>query len=272
MKFLTEPPPAFGEAMAGAPGVRRIVAGNPGPMTYHGTNTYLFEAGGGFLVLDPGPNDPDHIAAVIGAAQGRVSHILVTHAHTDHAAAAPALRDATGAATAGYAGDRGFAPEIELHDGDTIAGLLAIHTPGHAADHLCFAHTDGLLFSGDHVMSWSSSVISPPDGDMAAYLASLERLLRREDRLYLAGHGPPLAHPQRLVAQLLGHRLAREAAIATALAAQGPAGAMQLVDRIYGRLDRQLRTAAERNVVAHLHKLRNEGRASELPDGRWQAV
>lgn len=272
MPFLTEPEPIRGKAFAVAPGIRRIMAGNSGPMTYHGTNTYLIDGEDGVVVIDPGPEDRRHVDAILSATGGRVLSILLTHTHRDHAGAAPALRAATGAPTAGFveAGQHRSAPDVALRDGDSVAGLTALHTPGHASDHLCFACKD-FLFTGDHVMSWSSSVVNPPDGNMAAYIRSLERLLRRNDRVYLPGHGPPLERPLTLVRELLEHRRAREASIAAALTG-GPIGTMQIVDRVYGRLDPQVRIAAERNVAAHLEMLREAGVAIEAPDGRWEAA
>lgn len=272
MPFQTEPEPIRGKSSAVAPGIRRIVADNPGPMTYRGTNTYLVDAEGGSVVIDAGPEDPRHIAAILAAAGARVACIVLTHAHRDHAGAAAALRAATGAPTAGFLkqGREGFSPDIALRDGDSVAGLTALHTPGHASDHLCLAFND-VLFTGDHVMSWSSSVVSPPDGNMAAYFRSLERLLRRDDRVYLPGHGPPHERPLALVRKLLEHRRAREAAIAATLTG-GPIGRTRIVDRVYGPLDPPVRIAAERNVAAHLEKLREESVALELTDGRWQAA
>jgi glyoxylase-like metal-dependent hydrolase (beta-lactamase superfamily II) len=164
----------------------------------------------------------------------------------------------------------GFTPDVPLHDGDHIAGLTALHTPGHASDHLCFAGPDGILFSADHVMSWSSTVVSPPDGDMAAYFASLRRLLERDDLLFLPGHGPPLPEPRALVAELLHHRQAREAAIAAALG-PSPVAPAAIVAGIYSQVHPTLLRAAERNVIAHLQKLAQEGRAVHEGEG-WRAA
>ena len=159
---------------------------------------------------------------------------------------------------------------MALADGDEVAGLTALHTPGHAADHLCFARADGVIFTADHVMTWSTSIVSPPAGDMAAYFASLRRLLGREDRLLLPGHGPPLAAPRGYLRALLAHREQREAAILAALA-EGERTPGALVEIVYVGLDRRLRAAAERNVLAHLLKLHAEGRA--LPqNGSWRVA
>lgn len=271
MPFLTEPEPPRGVAQPVAAGIRRVVAANAGAMTYHGTNTYLIEAAGGTIVLDPGPDDPAHVAAVLDAA-GRVGRIVLTHTHIDHVGALPALRAATGAPVHAWHAPAvpEVVPDVALRDGDAVEGWQAVFTPGHAADHLCFAGPRGVLFSGDHVMSWSSSVVSPPGGDMAAYFASLRRLLDRDDAVYLPGHGPPLPDPAAFVQDLLAHRLAREAALLAALGPR-PLGTRALTDALYSQVDERLRRAAERNVLAHLLKLRVEGRAQDGPDG-WIAA
>ena len=270
MAFLTEPEPQRGIALAVLPGIRRIVAANRGPMTYHGTNTYLIEAPGGLIVLDPGPDDPAHVAAVLAA--GPVARILLSHTHHDHLGAVAAMHAATGAPVHAWHDPAipEFAPDVRLRDGDMVDGWQALFTPGHAADHLCFAGPAGVLFSADHVMSWSSSVVSPPAGVMADYFASLRRLLARDDRLYLPGHGPPLPDPQPFVQDLLAHRTQREDAIVAALGAM-PLSTQALTDMLYSQVDERLRRAAERNVLAHLLKLRDEKRALDGADG-WIAA
>jgi glyoxylase-like metal-dependent hydrolase (beta-lactamase superfamily II) len=272
MRFLTEPVPERGVALDVLPGVRRIVADNPGPMTYHGTNTWLIETADGIAVLDPGPDAPAHVAAILAAAGGRIAHILVSHTHRDHFGAAAALEAATRAPTYGYraSGNPGFTPDRPLDDGDAVGGLTAMHTPGHAADHLCFAMPGGVLFTGDHVMPWSTSVVIPPGGDMRAYLASLGLLLDRDDQIYLSGHGPKFDNPLPYVRALLAHRIAREQEIAAALGHR-PAGTEQLVERVYPNLDARLRRPAERNVLAHLLKLEAEGRVFRDGD-RWRSA
>lgn len=275
MAFLTEPPPERGIAQAVAPGIRRIVAANPGKMTYHGTNTYLIDAPGGLIVLDPGPDDPAHVAAVLAAVQAGsrpVARILLSHTHHDHFGAVPALRAATSAKVHAWHQPAvpEFTPDVPLQNGDVVDGWQAVFTPGHAADHLCFAGPGGVLFSADHVMSWSSSVVSPPQGNMAHYFASLNRLLDRSDTLYLPGHGPPLPEPLPFVQDLLAHRMTREASIVAALGPT-PMTSRALTDLLYSQIDDFLRRAAERNVVAHLLKLRDEGRASDGPEG-WTAA
>jgi glyoxylase-like metal-dependent hydrolase (beta-lactamase superfamily II) len=269
-RFLTEPEPDYGHATQVAPSIRRIVAPNPSAFTYRGTNTYLIDNPHGVVVLDPGPEDAAHVAAIVDAAGGAVSRIVFTHTHPDHIGAVAALKAVTGAPVVGYPEPQaGPKPDIAIREGDSIAGMTALHTPGHASDHLCFARGDGVFFSGDHVMSWSTSIVSPPDGDMADYFRSLERLLDRDDRLFLPGHGPPLPDPQRLVGELLEHRRERETAIMRALS-DGPLTTAELVDRVYGPVGPAVKPLAERNIIAHLEKLQGERRASKSGDGRWQ--
>jgi glyoxylase-like metal-dependent hydrolase (beta-lactamase superfamily II) len=276
MAFLTEPEPERGAVLPVLPGISRVVAHNPGPMTYHGTNTYLIETAQGLVVLDPGPDDAQHVDAVLRATGGKVDLILLSHTHHDHLGATAALKQATGAQTAGFRtpADAAFVPDRPLDDGDEVAGMTALHTPGHASDHLCFAMAgkDGkpILFSADHVMSWNSSVVSPPDGDMRAYFASLKRVLDRADDVFLPGHGPPLPEPRRLTRALLFHRMERERAIQVALV-KGPTTTTALRDKMYSQTHPRLQRAAERNVLAHLLKLEAEGKARR--DGeQWRAA
>ncbi|PWC29151.1 MBL fold metallo-hydrolase [Teichococcus aestuarii] len=269
--------------------LRRIRCGNPGPFTFLGTNTYLIGEGR-VAVLDPGPEDAAHHAALRAALAGEtVSHILVSHTHRDHSPGAAALRAASGAPTLGFGphqtppeaggegADHAFTPDIALADGGTVAGegwrLAALHTPGHCANHLCFAlEGAGVLFSADHVMSWSTSVVSPPDGDMAAYMAGLARLAARPEALFLPGHGAPLPEPARFTRALLAHRQAREDSLRAALA-EGPATVAALVPRLYGALDPRLVPAAGRSLLAHLRKLEAEGLARPEPgSGAWAAA
>jgi glyoxylase-like metal-dependent hydrolase (beta-lactamase superfamily II) len=266
MPFLTEPEPERGARLAVLPGISRIVANNPGPMTYFGTNTYLIETADGVVVLDPGPEDhPEHVDAILRHAGGQVALILVSHTHHDHVGAVPALQAATGAPTAGFrlSAIAAFAPDIGLDHGATVAGMTALHTPGHASDHLCFAlAADGqkVLFSADHVMSWSTSIVSPPGGDMRDYFASLNLLLDRDDDVFLPGHGPKLPDPRGLVREMLTHRMIREQAIARKLN-DGPSDTYTIMDALYSQLNPRLRQAAERNVLAHLLKMESEGKA-----------
>ncbi len=273
MGFLTEATPPRHAALDVLPGITRIVADNPGVMTYHGTNTYLLERDDGLVVVDPGPEDAEHVADILKAAANRpICLILLTHTHADHYGALPGLKAACGAPVAAYAPlpKQGFTPDIMLGDGDEISGFTAVFTPGHAADHLCFAllGTAGekILFSGDHVMSWSSSIVSPPDGDMGDYYRSLQLLLSRDDDVFLPGHGPLLPQPRRLTAQLLAHRQKREQSLLAQLARRewSIAG---LAARLYGKQDLFLKAAAQRNVLAHLLKLKDENAVRELePD------
>ncbi|WP_235829862.1 MBL fold metallo-hydrolase [Frigidibacter oleivorans] len=261
-------------------------------MTLHGTNSWILGEGR-VAVIDPGPEDPAHLRAILGAlAPGEtVSHILVTHAHRDHAPLARALAAATGApvlafgdatagrsqamarlAAGGRAGggegvDAGFRPDERLADGETVAGagwsLTALHTPGHMGNHLCFLWGER-LFSGDHVMAWSSSLVSPPDGDMGQYMAALDRLAGTGARVAHPGHGPDVTDLPDRIAALAAHRRAREAQIRAALA-EGPATAAALAARLYADTPEALLPAAARNVFAHLVDLAERGLAR--PEG-----
>ncbi len=262
-----------------APDIRRIVAHNPSPLTGRGTNTYLIGRGD-LAVIDPGPALPAHQAAIIAALRPgeRITHVIVTHTHLDHSALARPLAAATGAVTVGFgrfdagrtprmqalaaAGladggegiDREFRPDQAVCDGDTISGetwaLHAIHTPGHAATHLCLAMGDR-LFSGDHVMGWSSSLISPPDGDMGAYMASLARLAEQPWQSAHPGHGPDIAAPAARLADLTAHRRLREASLQRALG-NGPRPVSALTAQVYHDTPAALHAAARRNVLAHV--------------------
>lgn len=277
MPFLTEPEPDYGTNMPVMPGISRIIANNPGPMTYHGTNTYLIDTPDGLVVLDPGPEDhPEHVDAILRQAEGKVALILLSHTHHDHVGAVPALKAATGAPTAGFrrSATESFDPDIKLDHQGTVAGMQALHTPGHASDHLCYAlqaaNGEKVLFSADHVMSWSTSIVSPPAGDMRDYFASLNLLMERDDGIFLPGHGPPLREPRKLVRELLIHRMMREQAIARKLT-DGPADTYTIMSALYSQVHPRLRKAAERNVLAHLLKMETEGKA--VRDGElWRAA
>jgi glyoxylase-like metal-dependent hydrolase (beta-lactamase superfamily II) len=277
MPFLTEPEPQRDVNQPVLPGVSRVVANNPGPMTYFGTNTYLIQTPDGLAVLDPGPDGhPEHVQAILRHAGAPIAFILVSHTHHDHVGAVPALQAACGAPTVGFrvSGLDTFQADIKLDHGDSFAGMQALHTPGHASDHLCFAlpsaSGDKVLFSADHVMSWSTSVVSPPGGDMGDYFRSMSLLLDRDDDIYLPGHGPPLREPRSLAQAMLTHRKLREAAILRKLQ-DGPADPFTIMDALYSKLDARLRKAAERNVLAHLLKLRQEGKAA-LDGDIWRAT
>jgi glyoxylase-like metal-dependent hydrolase (beta-lactamase superfamily II) len=281
--------PPIGRAVELEPLVRRVLCGNPSPFTYTGTQTYIVGRGE-VAIIDPGPDDPDHVASLIDAVAGeRVTAILCTHTHRDHSPAAPALKTATGAPVIGCAPlvlvdagpradasfDTSYAPERVLADGEQVSGpgwtLEAVATPGHTSNHLCFALVEsGALFTGDHVMGWSTTVVSPPDGDMAAYMASLDRLMRRDDRVYYPAHGDPVDNPQRLVRGLAGHRKQREGQILRLLG-EGPAAIPAMVERMYVGLDPRLQGAAGRSVLAHLFELRDRGVVGADGD-RWRLL
>ncbi len=269
--LLTEAAPARDVPTVSAPGVLRLVADNPSAMTYHGTNTYLVEQSDGLAVIDPGPDLPAHVEAVLRAGAGRIRRILLTHTHRDHVGAAAALAAAAGAPLLGL---RRPSPDEALVDGQAVGegarALITLRTPGHAADHLCFRLGD-TLFSGDHVMGWSTSVVWPPDGDMADYMASLRRLLAAPDRLYLPGHGPPISEPHRLVRALLTHRQQRESRLLAALTPDlPPRQPAELLDTLYPGLDPALRLPAERVILAHLLKLEAEAKVSRVDDTAWR--
>ena len=268
---MTEEVPPRGVPLFVQPGIRRIVAPNPGPMTYHGTNSWLVDWDAGTVVIDPGSEDEAHLAAILHEAGGRLTHILVTHTHRDHLEGAHTLSKRTGAPTVGYrvSGDAAFAAAIGLEDGDRIAGLTALHTPGHAMDHLCFAHPDGILFSGDHVMGWSTSVVPPPPyGDLDLFIENLQRVRDRDDRLMLSAHGAAIEQPSELVAGLLEHRIARERSIEGTLDAD-VRSLEALLGRAYVNLKPELIQAARANLLSHLIRLERHGRAVHTGDG-WR--
>jgi glyoxylase-like metal-dependent hydrolase (beta-lactamase superfamily II) len=259
--------------------VRRLIAPNASPMTYWGTNTYLLGQDK-IAVIDPGPADPSHIERIVEIAGGsdRISHIFVTHAHVDHSLGARPLSARTGAPIYAYgAAHRGqsnlmqrlvldglssggegidydFTPDVQLEDGESVQGegwsLKAIWTPGHISNHICLAFGD-VVFSGDHVMGWATSIVSPPDGEVSAFLASCEKLLQRNDRVFLPGHGDPVENPHERTRWLIAHRKQREAQIIEVLKA-GPRTPAQIVQEIYTDIPSTLFGAAERNVFAHV--------------------
>jgi len=288
---MDKPAPAiaYGRVEQVSPLVRRVLAHNPGPFTYTGTGTYIVGrqgAGGKVAIVDPGPDDPAHVAALLAAVGGEtVSHVVVTHTHRDHSPAAPAVKAATGAVIAGCAPlvlddlgpradagfDRTYAPDLVLADGEHVAGpgwtLTALHTPGHTSNHLCFALAEErALFSGDHVMGWSTTVVAPPDGDMAAYMASLRRLLDRDDAVYYPTHGAAVTEPQRFVRGLIGHRKQREHQILARLA-DGAATVPAMVATMYASVDPRLHPAAGLSVTAHLIDLAARGLVAQAGDG-----
>ncbi|WP_375420823.1 MBL fold metallo-hydrolase [uncultured Sphingomonas sp.] len=268
------------------PLVVRVLAPNPSPYTGSGTQTHLVGTRD-LAVIDPGPDDAAHIAALMSAIDGRqVTAIMITHHHRDHSPGAPALKAITGAPIVGAApfdlsdaGSRAdasfdptYAPDRVLTEGEIVAGagwtLEVLATPGHTSNHLAFALREtSALFSGDHVMGWSTTVVSPPDGDMTAYMASLAKLIPRDDRIYYPGHGDAVENPQRLVRGLLGHRKQREGQILRLLR-EAPRDIPAMIARMYVGLDARLVPAAERSVLAHLYDLRGRGLVVEEGE-RW---
>lgn len=274
-----------------AEGVTQVLAPNPSPMTLHGTNTYLLGTDS-LVVIDPGPDSAPHLAALLDAINGRpVTHVLVTHSHLDHSPLAARLGARLDAPVCAFGGqtagrrpvmeqlarhgdvgggegiDTGFAPDRLLADGAVLTGpwgqIEAVHLPGHMANHMGFAWRDR-LFCGDHVMGWASSLVSPPDGDLVAFMASCARLLARPERLYHPGHGAPIADGPARVRWLVAHRDSRTEQLRTALRA-GPAGLMTLTDRVYTDIDPKMRPAAARNLLAHLIALVESGAVVAQP-------
>lgn len=271
-----------GRAVWLSPRVMRVTAPNGNLMTGPGTNAYFLGAGDDWTLLDPGPDDESHVQALLTQAPGRITRILVTHTHKDHSPAAAAIAEATGAPTFGRVADHPewqdtrFAPDHTLADGDRLElgggiGLRAVHTPGHASNHLCYLLEDEkMLFTGDHIMQGSTVVINPPDGEMAVYLRSLERLLELDLEWLAPGHGFLIGEPQRAVRQLIAHRLGREAKVLAALEAlERGSDESKLLARVYADTPRPLLGVALRSLRAHLLKLEAEGRAQRGSDGHW---
>ncbi|MBX5068587.1 MBL fold metallo-hydrolase [Rhizobium lentis] len=274
--------PAYGRAVPVAPDIHRITAENPGPFTFFGTNSYLVGASS-LAIIDPGPEDEAHYHALMAAIGGRdVTHIFVSHTHRDHSPLARRLQAATGAVTVGQgphrparrlrdgevnpfaeSSDMDFVPDIALGDGETIAGdgwaLTAVLTPGHTANHAAFAlEGRDILFSGDHVMAWSTSIVAPPDGAMADYMTSLDKLIAREDAMLFPGHGGPVTEPRRFLPALKAHRLKREQAVLARVSA-GDSGIAEMVKAIYRDTDPKLHGAAALSVLAHIEDLLERG-------------
>ncbi|MGG7567423.1 MBL fold metallo-hydrolase [Rhodovulum sp. DZ06] len=291
---------AHGVAETFEPGIRRVVCPNPGPMTFTGTNSWILGTGR-VAILDPGPDIPEHRAALLAALGPgeEVEAILVTHSHVDHSPGARPLAEETGAPIiafgphgagisprmaalaesgaefgGGEGSDRDFQPDIALCDGEVYAGtgwtVRAIHTPGHLSNHLCFAverlegGRPGAVFSGDHVMAWATTMVSPPDGDMAAFMASLRKMRTRadQDRVYYPGHGAPVQDPAGMIDHQLAHREARAAQVAEALGKMGPATPAELTAVIYADIDKALHAPAARNVFSALLGMLEEGTAT----------
>ena len=267
----------YGLAEEVAPGVRRLLADNPSPFTFTGTQTYIIGRGE-LAVVDPGPNLDAHVGSILTATEGeRIAAILCTHTHRDHSPASRALAQASAAAIVGCkplalddegpradaAFDFDYAPDRILADGEVVEGegwvLEAVATPGHTSNHLCYALAGtGILFTGDHVMGWSTTVVSPPDGDMTLYMASLDKLLGRADRCYLPAHGPAVENPSGHVRALIVHRRMREKQILARLEA-GERRIPDMVAAMYRDIDPRLHPAAGRSVLAHLVDLERRG-------------
>jgi glyoxylase-like metal-dependent hydrolase (beta-lactamase superfamily II) len=267
-----------GVAVTLVPGIVRLTAPNPGVMTGPGTNSYIL-GNRELVVIDPGPAIESHVNALIAAVGSRLKWILCTHTHLDHSPAAAALKRATGAQIGGVTcmqdgrQDAEFCPDRVLGEGDTVEvdgiTLRAIHTPGHASNHLCYLlEEQKLLFTGDHVMQGSTVVISPPNGDMQAYFSSLEKLLRLDLAALAPGHGRIIPTPHEEVRRLVAHRLKREQKVADALARKHPATLDELVALAYDDVSEKLHPVAKRSLHAHLLKLAAEGRAKESAE-QW---
>ncbi|WP_420411787.1 MBL fold metallo-hydrolase [Roseibium sp.] len=274
--------PRYGERVEILPGLCRLTANNPGPFTFHGTNTYILGQKD-LVVVDPGPADPAHVDTILSVTEGaRVEAILITHTHVDHSPAARLLQERTGAPIIGCAphraarplmegevnpldasGDKDYAPDQETADGETfeVAGITfqAIATPGHTANHLCFAlEGEDILISGDHVMAWSTSIVAAPDGSMRDYMASIDKMLARSETTYLPGHGGIVRDAPAYVEQLKQHRLNRESSILSELG-DTPRSIPEIVAKLYADVDPMLHGAAGLSVFAHLEDLTERG-------------
>ena len=294
--FVSAPRFDYGRVDRVSPLIRRVIADNPGPFTFTGTGTYIVgrsEPGAGVAVIDPGPPDPDHLAALLRAVEGQtVSHVLVTHTHRDHAPLARPFAEAVGAPvlaarppvrTIHVSGgldeddDDSFAPDVILEGGETLAGdgwtMEALSTPGHASNHMAFVLRDeNALFSGDHVMGWSTTVVAPPDGDMAAYMASLQAVIERRFTTIWPTHGAPVTDPGPFLEAYRAHRLRREAQVLARLAA-GDRKIGDMVPALYASVDPGLWPAASLSVWAHLIAFEQAGRVRARPgpaiDADW---
>lgn len=270
---------AYREIETIGPGIRRVIAENPGPFTLHGTGTYIIGEGK-VAVIDPGPADSVHIDSLLKGLDGEtISHVLVTHTHMDHSPGCALLREHCDAPTYAYGphgagklesgiqveegGDMEFEPDVLVKDGDIISGdgwsVECVYTPGHTSNHMCFAYREQkALFTGDHVMGWSTSIISPPDGDMGDYLKSLEKLLGRDDKIFWPTHGPSIDDPKSFVRQFIEHRAEREAQIIDCLK-RGLTTIEVMVPDMYNGLPEFMYPAAARSVLAAMEHMANKG-------------
>lgn len=277
----------YGKLEQVEPGIARLLAHNPSAFTYYGTQTYLLGSRD-VAVVDPGPDLPEHLDALENAiGDRRLVAIMCTHTHRDHSPAARPLAERTGAPVIGCAPlaletvgpradaafDGDYEPDLVLQDGDSVTvdgrEIGAVATPGHTSNHLCFAY-EGALITGDHVMGWSTTVVVPPDGDMAAYMQSLDKLRRRDDRIYYPAHGPAVTNPQQYVRSLIGHRLQREKQILK-LVGEQPRDISNIVASAYPSLDPRLVTAAGGSVYAHLLDLQKRGLVAQEGE-TWTAA
>jgi glyoxylase-like metal-dependent hydrolase (beta-lactamase superfamily II) len=278
--FIREFEPRYGELVCVTPLVGRVVANNPGPFTFKGTGVYIV-GGEDVAVIDPGPDLPEHVEALKRALAGkRVSHILVTHCHSDHSPAAKPLKQWSGAKTYAFGphgagrddsdakveagGDMDFMPDVRVKDGETISGngfsFECVHTPGHTSNHMCYAlKEEKALFTGDHIMGWSTTVVTPPDGDMAQYMASVQKLQARGDKTLYPTHGAPVGDPKPFLAAYLEHRYERERQVLQSIR-DGRDTIAAMVAHMYVDVDKKLHPAASRSVLAHLIQLENQGR------------
>ncbi|MEQ9518366.1 MAG: MBL fold metallo-hydrolase [Parvibaculum sp.] len=278
--FVHEIDIEYGRVDQVSPLIRRVTANNPGGFTFKGTGTYII-GHGNVAVIDPGPLDDAHVAALLKAVEGEtVTHILITHCHMDHSPAAAPFKAATGAKTYAYGphgsgkaqdtveveagADRAFVPDVEIRHGELIEGdgwtVECVFTPGHTSNHMCFAlREEKALFSGDHVMGWSTTVVSPPDGDMATYIASLQLLLTRDDEIYWPTHGPAITDPKPFVKAYMDHRDDRERQIIEQIVA-GRTTIPDMVPVMYAAVDPRLHAPAARSVFSHLIRMVSDGR------------
>lgn len=275
--FTTEPPLVHDVPQTISPLVRRITAANPSHMTGAGTNTYLVGVED-VLVIDPGPEDAAHTEAILKAAKGRIRWIMCTHTHPDHSPGVPALKEQTGAQVMAWSNRNGLRTDRRLRDGDQLVTgeftVTAVHTPGHAGNHLCFFLEDErLLFSGDHIMQGSTVVITPPDGDMGAYLESLAKVQALAPAAIAPAHGHIITDPKAVIDWYTSHRLEREAQLHGLLLEMGSARIAQLVEAAYVPLDPVLIPMAKRSVHAHLRKLASEGKVvGDGARGVWTTI
>ncbi|HEY3797307.1 MAG TPA: MBL fold metallo-hydrolase [Caulobacteraceae bacterium] len=272
----------YGQADQLTPLIRRVICKNPGPFTFTGTGTYIIGKGEGVAVIDPGPDQAEHLQAILDAVHGeRVSHILITHHHMDHSPLARPLAAATGAVIYGCAvqhqlvddsgvrteaGADNFTPDVSVCGGSVIAGhgwtMEAIPTPGHTSNHICYAlQEENCCFSGDHIMGWSTTVVTPPDGDMGDYMASLDAIQQRNFKTLWPTHGPPITEPSSFIDAYRAHRRDRERQILAQLAA-GETRIKEMVPKMYVGTDARLYPAAARSVLAHVIQLVRAGRVS----------